>query len=451
MKQNNSPWLTQLHPNRKAVLLEKDTETDIVIIGGGIAGVTTLYYLLTQTNKNIILIEGSKIAHGATGHNAGQVVAEFERSFASIIDEYGKEKAIDGLRMIENAWELLDDILEKTDINIPFQKCTGYGGFTELGPLLEDLETEYIKWQEGFMTFPTLISKESNWMKEIPEKFHSICSEVELSEIYTTLNIVRDGFHAALPHRIAVLNSALFTEQLALWCLKNYPDRTQIFEQSFVHGIELSKESVTILTNQATVICDNVVVCTNGFENFYIKDRTGMEIDTKFHHLIQGVVGYMTGYLTNKELDPMGNYYYDPLKNTGPLPDPYYYVTRRKFGNETNPEYLMAVGGPEVHLVEREIYFRDFDVSEKFRDDAIIFAQNHFDMTDFDQKFFWHGLMGYTKSGVRMVGPEPIDPRLLYNLGCNGIGILPSIMGAKKISKHINHEIMSETIFDPKR
>ncbi len=451
MKQNNSPWLTQLHADRKIISLEKDIGTDITIIGGGIAGITTLYYILTRTKKNVILIEGNKIAHGATGHNAGQIVAEFERSLASIIDEFGKEKAIEGLRMIENAWELLDTILETTGIDIPFQKCTGYGGFAELEPLLEDLETEHIRQQEGFMNFPALISRESGWMKNIPEKFHSICSEVEASEIISVLGITKDGFHGALPHRVAVMNSALFTERLALWCLEQYPDRVHIFEKSFVHGVDLSRDHVLVLTNQSTITCDKVIVCTNGFENFYIKDKGGMEIDTKFHHLIEGVVGYMTGYLTNKELDPMGNYYYDPSKSSNPLPDPYYYVTRRKFGNEINPEYLMAVGGPEVHLVEREIYFRDFDVSEKFKDDAILFAQNHFDMAHFDQKFFWHGLMGYTKNGIRMIGPEPIDPRLLYNLGCNGIGILPSIMGAQKISRHINNESMGETIFDPKR
>jgi glycine/D-amino acid oxidase-like deaminating enzyme len=59
--------------------------------------------------------------------------------------------------------------------------------------------------------------------------------------------------------------------------------------------------------------------------------------------------------------------------------------------------------------------------------------------------------MGYTTSGVRLVGPEPLESRLLYNLGCNGVGILPSIMGARKIAKHVNGEKVEETIFDPKR
>jgi glycine/D-amino acid oxidase-like deaminating enzyme len=104
-----------------------------------------------------------------------------------------------------------------------------------------------------------------------------------------------------------------------------------------------------------------------------------------------------------------------------------------------------------VHLEEREIYFREFDVDEKFNKDAVAFAEKHFDMTGFEERFFWHGLMGYTRTGVRIVGREPLDERLMYNLGCNGVGILPSLMGARKIARHVNGEQMEDTIFDPKR
>ena len=39
---------------------------------------------------------------------------------------------------------------------------------------------------------------------------------------------------------------------------------------------------------------------------------------------------------------------------------------------------------------------------------------------------------------------------LFYNLGCNGIGILPSIAGSFRIAKLINNEVLEESIFDPK-
>jgi glycine/D-amino acid oxidase-like deaminating enzyme len=66
-----------------------------------------------------------------------------------------------------------------------------------------------------------------------------------------------------------------------------------------------------------------------------------------------------------------------------------------------------------------------------------------------EMDFRWHGLMGYTKSGVRLVGYEPRNRSLLYNLGCNGVGILTSVYGAERIARLILGETLEPTIFDP--
>jgi len=58
--------------------------------------------------------------------------------------------------------------------------------------------------------------------------------------------------------------------------------------------------------------------------------------------------------------------------------------------------------------------------------------------------------MGYTKNGVRKIGREPKASRLLYNLGCNGVGILTSIYGGDRIAKIIKGEKVEPTIFDHK-
>jgi glycine/D-amino acid oxidase-like deaminating enzyme len=58
--------------------------------------------------------------------------------------------------------------------------------------------------------------------------------------------------------------------------------------------------------------------------------------------------------------------------------------------------------------------------------------------------------MGYTKSGVRIIGREKKNKNLLYNLGCNGVGILTSVYGADRIARIVLGEVLEETIFDPK-
>ncbi|MBP9701349.1 MAG: FAD-binding oxidoreductase, partial [Candidatus Pacebacteria bacterium] len=66
-----------------------------------------------------------------------------------------------------------------------------------------------------------------------------------------------------------------------------------------------------------------------------------------------------------------------------------------------------------------------------------------------DFSFTWHGLMGYTPNRVRRVGFEPKNHVLMYNLGCNGVGILPSVYGGERISKLLNGTENEKTIFDP--
>jgi glycine/D-amino acid oxidase-like deaminating enzyme len=64
--------------------------------------------------------------------------------------------------------------------------------------------------------------------------------------------------------------------------------------------------------------------------------------------------------------------------------------------------------------------------------------------------FHWHGLMGYNDSGIRVVGAHPRHPRLLYNLGCNGVGFLPSIHGGHRIARLLARERVPTSVFDPR-
>jgi len=48
---NSPPWLHQLKVKRKKNHLTTDTEADIVIVGGGITGISTAYYLLKATKR----------------------------------------------------------------------------------------------------------------------------------------------------------------------------------------------------------------------------------------------------------------------------------------------------------------------------------------------------------------------------------------------------------------
>jgi len=58
--------------------------------------------------------------------------------------------------------------------------------------------------------------------------------------------------------------------------------------------------------------------------------------------------------------------------------------------------------------------------------------------------------MGYNESGIRVVGAHPLWPRLLYNVGCNGVGFLPSIFGAQRLAQLLAGDPVAPSIFDPR-
>lgn len=444
---NLSPWIHQLNRTRPISTLCESHESDVAIIGGGIAGVMTAYFILRDTKKSVTMIEAGKIAHGATGHNAGQVVAYFERPFSELVDEFGLDMATRGIQSLRHAWDLLEEIIKEADLKTPFSVCTGYAGCSSLDQLLLHLNNKNLRHKEGLDIESILIAEEFIKIENLPPEFQSLCASVPQSHILERLETEDKGYIALLSTRKGCINSALLCEEIIGYLLHTYPERFHVFEETPVGELILEKDHAVIISKTCTTVAKRIVLCTNGFEYINIKNTLGSDIDTKFHEEVSGLVGYMSGYLTDSSKGPAAISYFTTER--AEAYEPYFYVTRRKYEYEKGKQHnLVCIGGPEQPLDDKSLYIRDHE----FRKDAEDAIDNFVEKT-YKHKpaytFKWHGLMGYTKNGVRLIGPEPCNPVLLYNLGCNGVGILSSIYGGKRISKYLTHHKLEKTIFDP--
>lgn len=456
MRPNNSPWIKQLNRTRPVVPLDKNVSADLAIVGGGIAGVVTAFFALQNTEKTVILVEANKIAHGATGHNAGQLASYFERPLSEIVDEFGAELAIDGQRSVESAWTLLDQIVAEAKIQTPIYRFTGYAGLSSFDQVVRHLKNNRYRADYGLLPESIVIADHWERLADIPKEFKDLYTVTPHADLLQLLETGNTDYIASLSYQKGCMNSALFVEELIGYLITTYKDRFSFYEGSPVKTVILAEDNTTLEVLAHTISAKRVVLCTNGFEYFTIKNNAGAEIDTKFHHLVAGRIGYMSGYIQPLDQPPTAISYFP--KTDGPSKDPtgenYFYLTRRPHEhNGKNSHNLVCTGGPDKALPNGAEYAREDSCSEDIVNTIDDFLRNSYGKhpnREVDYSFCWHGLMGYTPNGIRRIGPEPCNPVLLYNLGCNGVGILPSIYGGKRISQFLKGEKLEQSIFDPR-
>lgn len=443
-----SPWLAQLRQERERFEWAGSKDADIVIVGAGIAGVSTAYSVLKYTKSAVLLLDAGRIAHGATGRNAGQLVSYFERPFMDIVRAFGLEMAVQGQTAVESAWGLLEDMMDDCQLETPLHACAGYAGFCDMQQILSHLEEVKIRKEAGLSFEKLLLHSDPHILSQIPDYLQKYCMQVPHSVILKALETDDPHFIAAELSKKGCMNSALFCEELVSWMITHHGDRFRVVEHLPVTSVILHHDSAVIETADYTITAKHVVLCTNGFENFTIENMAGEDIDTSFHETVRGCIGYMAGYFDEPEQVPVAISYYQSKDITGP----YHYLTRRPFVEaDGTRQSLICIGGPERILPDRALYdpLLTFpaDIEEEL--DREVRHAYHDLPPKARQKFLWQGLMGYTPNGIRRIGFEPRNRILLYNLGCNGVGILPSIYGGKRIAQLLAGIHLPPSIFDP--
>jgi glycine/D-amino acid oxidase-like deaminating enzyme len=439
-----------MNRERPMTRLDRDLSTDVAIVGAGIAGVSTAYFALKYTRHSVALIEGHILAHGATGHNAGQVTSYFERGFSSIAEEFGLELAAEGQHAVDSAWELLDEMYSDCGLDIPFSRFTGHAGLSSREHVLWHLKNNRAKQDAGLHPSVLRVREDHVRTWPLPPEFAGLYEAVPAGTIKDALETLSDRYVAVVSSQKGCLNSALLCQEMVSALLSRYPDRFALYEETPIGKIVLHEDRAILDAGEHEVSVRRVVLCTNGFETVSIFNKSGLDIDAKYHHIVSGKVGYMSAYLETMNKLPIAiSYYTDPragFKNS------YFYLTRRPFDYETGVEHnLISIGGPDADIAENVPYSHELAYPDAQARRIDRFLRETYDIDPnraIDFLFTWHGLMGYTLNGLRLIGPEPQNPVLLYNLGCNGVGILPSLHGARTIARHLAGEEVRRSIFD---
>jgi gamma-glutamylputrescine oxidase len=106
MKHVRSYYAASAHSAKLRESLRGEVSADVCVVGGGIAGCSTALNLAERGYK-VVLLEGKRIAWGASGRSGGQAIVGFAASQDKLVAQVGRETA---RRMFDVSVEALDDM-----------------------------------------------------------------------------------------------------------------------------------------------------------------------------------------------------------------------------------------------------------------------------------------------------------------------------------------------------
>lgn len=119
---SRSVWMTTALP--QFPVLQEKLKTEVCVIGGGIAGLTTAY-LLAREGKAVVLIDARKIGEGETGRTTAHFFPPDDRYF-EIEEAFGSKKMRLVADSFQQATALVESIIKKEKIDCEFERLSGY-------------------------------------------------------------------------------------------------------------------------------------------------------------------------------------------------------------------------------------------------------------------------------------------------------------------------------------
>ncbi len=374
--QNKSYWTALTQP----IIFEKlkqNIETDILIIGGGIAGLTTAYCLL-KAGRKIILVEDGYIGSGETGRTTAHITCALDDRYFELEKIFGKEKAMLAANSHMTAIKFIMNTVKHENINCNYKSVPGYL-FLSGSDTKETLEKEYEATKKaGLLTemlvqVPALESEVGKWCIKFPNQgqFHIM------------------KYLKGLTDAIMGMGGKIYTETKAEDISK---------EGAKANGFEIKAKHIVVATN--TPVNDWVAMHTKqwAYRTYVIAAK-----------IPKGILPYALWWDT-------GN------KNSKWIASPYHYVRL----HELDKNFDLLISGGEDHKVGQA---DDENIPEEESFIKLIdWTKKRFPAMD-NIEYKWSGQVMEPIDSMAFIGKNPGDENIYIITGDSGNGITHGTLG----------------------
>jgi glycine/D-amino acid oxidase-like deaminating enzyme/nitrite reductase/ring-hydroxylating ferredoxin subunit len=101
--------------------LDKDVKAEVLVVGGGIAGLTTAY-LLQKSGKSVVLIDADQIAYGVTGRTTAKITGLQYLHYQKMIEKFGRDSAKTYFNACQEAIDKIFDIVAEEELKCDLKR-----------------------------------------------------------------------------------------------------------------------------------------------------------------------------------------------------------------------------------------------------------------------------------------------------------------------------------------
>lgn len=349
--------------------LEKNTSTDVLVLGGGISGALAAHYLVKE-GINCILIDARTIGLGSTCASTALLQYEIDVALHKLIRIRGERAAVRSYKLCEAAVLQLETLARKINA-IDFERkkslyCAAYK--KDLAFLEEEFKA---RKKHGFSV---------RWVDErkINKEF---------------------GFysHAGILSGVAaVTDSYMFTHRLLQYNLKR---GLQVFDRTTADKITHDRNSIQARTPDKFVIKAKKIVYATGYEVVDFISKPIVKLASTYAVASES-------FNSSQKLGWNDTIFWNTAK-------PYLYM-------RTTRDDRIIIGGRDEEFFSHTK--RDQLIPGKTRQLKNDFKKI-FPQTPFKPEFSWAGVFGSTKDGLPYVGEYKKMRNSYFALGFGGNGI----------------------------
>lgn len=354
-------------------------EADVCIVGAGIAGAGLAWWLhLLRPELRVVIVERGAQGCGASGRNAGMILAGLAEHYDRMCAQYGRERARELWHATLEHARHVRDYVQTGAAQIDYEPCGS--------------------WRLGFT------ADERDNLERAAEMLREDGFDAE----YTPHDPLTRGFHGALGIR-----SDAGVHPLKLVNRLIADSGAQVFEDCEVFEIDSAHESgVRVQTARYEFRAQTVLLAVNAYAAL---------LESYFRDLITPHRGQIlvTAPLKERLLDRL------VYTNHG-------YIYFRQLADKR-----LLLGGWRHDFVEREAGYAD-ETTEEVQSKLEEFLRARFPETsDAKIEARWAGTMGFSTDAVPFVGRLPRDERIGFVCGFTGHGFGLALEATRQLVREI--------------